>query len=226
MILNKSLLSLASAVMMSLLCVGCSTNDPGITTAVKSKLAADERTSATKIDVDTKERVVTLNGTVPTQAEKAAAEQVAKNTEGVTNVVNNLTVSAATTERAATERARGDDVTVGTITGNLDKYVGQSVTVVADVQEVLGPRAFTLDEDDVLAGGIDNDMLVLSPQSGNLTSIENSWTKNKVRVTGTVRRVAVAEVEREVGWKLQPKVRAEFKDVTAVLVANSVERMQ
>ena len=221
MIMNKSLMSLASAVIVSVLCVGCSTNDPGITTAVKSKLAADERTSAMKIDVDTKERVVTLNGTVPTQAEKAAAEQVAKNTEGVTSVVNNLTVSAV-----GTERARGDEVTVGTITGNLDTYVGKSVTVVADVQEVLGPRAFTLDEDDVLAGGIDNDMLVLSPQSGNLTSIENDWTKNKVRVTGTVRRVVVTEIEREVGWDLDPKIEAEFKDVKAVLVASSVERME
>ena len=221
MIMNKSLMYLASAVMMSFLCVGCSTNDPGITTAVKSKLAADERTSAMKIDVDTKERVVTLNGTVPTQAEKAAAEQVAKNTEGVTSVVNNLMVAAV-----GTERARGDEVTVGTITGNLDSYVGKNVTVVADVQEVLGPRAFTLDEDDVLAGGIDNDMLVLSPQSGNLTSIENDWTKNKVRVTGTVRRVVVTELEREVGWDLDPKIEAEFKDVKAVLVASSVERME
>ena len=215
MILNKSLMSLASAVMISLLCVGCSASDPGITTAVKSKLAADERTSAAKIDVDTKERVVTLNGTVPTQAEKAAAEQVAKNTEGVTNVVNNLMVAAA-----ATERARTDEVTVGTITGNLDNYVGKTVTVVADVQEVLGPRAFTLDEDDLLAGGIDNDMLVLSPQAGNLAPIENDWTKNKVRVSGTVYRVVEAELQREVGWKFDRKVKAGFKDVKAVLVAS------
>jgi len=218
---NKSMFSLAGAVMMSLLCVGCSTNDPGITTAVKSKLAADERTSAMKIEVDTNQRVVTLNGTVQTQAEKAAAEQVAKNTEGVTSVVNNLTVASA-----AAGPAGGGDVTVGTITGNLDNYLGKTVTVVADVQEVLGPRAFTLDEDDVLAGGIDNDMLVLSPQAGNLTPIENSWMKNKVRVTGTVRALAVAEIEREVGWDLDRKIEAEFKKVKAVLVASSVERLQ
>ena len=221
MIRNKSMFSFAGAVMMSFLCVGCSSNDPGITTAVKSKLAADERTSAMKIDVDTDQRVVTLNGTVQTQAEKAAAEQVAKNTDGVSSVVNNLTVASG-----AARPASGGDVTVGTITGNLDNYVGKTVTVVADVQEVLGPRAFTLDEDDVLAGGIDNDMLVLSPQSGSLTSIENDWTRNKVRVTGTVRRVVVAEIEREVGWDLEPKIEAEFKDVKAVLVASSVERLQ
>ena len=104
--------------------------------------------------------------------------------------------------------------------------MGKTVIVVADVQEVLGPRAFTLDEDDVLAGGIDNDMLVLSPQAGNLTPIENNWMKNKVRVTGTVRALAVAEIEREVGWDLDRKIEAEFKKVKAVLVASSVERLQ
>ena len=222
MSIDRKMLFVASAVMTAFMWVGCGTNDPGITTAVKSKLAADERTSAMKIDVDTRERVVTLNGTVQTAAEKAAAEAVAKNTEGVTSVVNNLTVAAAATPAGTA----GGEVTVGTITGNLNDYLGKTVTVVADVQEVLGPRAFTLDEDDVLAGGIDNDMLVLSPQAGNLTPIENNWMKNKVRVTGTVRGLMVAEIEREVGWDLDQKIEAEFKDVKAVLVASSVERLQ
>ena len=217
---TKKILCVTAVVVTSLLYASCGTNDPGVTTAVKSKLAADERTSAMKIDVDTSNKVVTLSGTVPTEAEKAAAEQVAKSTEGVTSVVNRLTVAPAAASTG------GGEITVGTITGNLNNYLGQTVTVVADVQEVLGPRAFTLDEDDVLAGGIDNDMLVLSPQSGNLTSIENNWTKNKVRVTGTVRGLSVVEIEREVGWDLNPKIEAEFKDVKAVLVASSVERLQ
>ena len=221
MIPKTKIVFVITAVLTSVLTVACGTSDPGITTAVKSKLAADERTSAMKIDVDTSQKVVTLTGTVRTEAEKAAAEQVAKNTEGVTSVVNRLTVAAPTDAAAA-----GGEVTVGTIVGNLNDYLGKTVTVVADVQEVLGPRAFTLDEDDVLAGGVDNDMLVVSPQAGNLTPIENNWLKNKVRVTGTVRGVAVAEIEREVGWDLDRKIEAEFQDVKAVLVASSVERLQ
>jgi hypothetical protein len=217
---EKKILFITAVVLTSLLYASCGTNDPGITTAVKSKLAADGRTSAMKIDVDTSNKIVTLNGTVQTEAEKAAAEQVAKSTDGVTSVVNKLTVAPA-----PASSSRGE-VTVGTITGDLNNYLGKTVTVVADVQEVLSPRAFTLDEDDVLAGGIDNDMLVLSPQSGNLTSVENNWTKNKVRVTGTVRELSVVAIERELGWKLNPKIKAEFKDVKAVLVASSVERLQ
>ena len=220
---NK-LVVIVAMIVTTLLFASCGTNDPGITTAVKSKLAADERTSAMKIDVDTQSRVVTLSGTVATQNEKTAAEQVARSADGVTNVVNNLTVSSAGDGAAAGTTA--GEVTVGTITGNLDNYVGKSVTVVADVQEVLGPRAFTLDEDDVLAGGIDNDMMVLSPQSGSLKPIENNWLKNKVRVTGVVHRIVLADVEREVGWDLDKKIEAEMKDVKAILIATSVERLQ
>ena len=67
--------------------------DPAITTAVKAALLADPDSSGLKIDVDTKDAVVTLKGTVATEAEKTRAETVARNTKGVTSVVNNLKVS-------------------------------------------------------------------------------------------------------------------------------------
>jgi len=68
-------------------------NDAGITTKVKSQLAADTQTSAIKIAVDTTNRVVTLSGVVPTDKEKSRAEQIARTTEGVAQVVNNITVN-------------------------------------------------------------------------------------------------------------------------------------
>lgn len=66
--------------------------DPAITTAVKTALLADPLSSGLKIDVDTDHAVVTLNGTVATPAEKTRAEEVAKNSTGVSSVVNNLKV--------------------------------------------------------------------------------------------------------------------------------------
>lgn len=117
-------------------------------------------------------------------------------------------------------------LTLGTITGNLNDYLGKTVTVEADVQEVFGPRAFTLDEDDAFAGGIDNDVLVLGTHTGNLERIEDNWLRNKVRVTGTVRGVALVDIEREVGWDLDRQVEAELEDVKAVIVASSVQRLQ
>ena len=42
--------------------VACGSTDTGITTAVKSKLAADDTVKAYQVDVDTDNGVVTLNG--------------------------------------------------------------------------------------------------------------------------------------------------------------------
>lgn len=117
-------------------------------------------------------------------------------------------------------------VSLGTITGNLNNYLGKTVTVEADVQEVFGPRALTLDEDDAFAGGIDNDVLVVGAQTGNLERIEDNWLKNKVRVTGTVRGLALVDLEREIGLDLDPQIEAELEKVKAVIVASSVQRLQ
>jgi osmotically-inducible protein OsmY len=77
------------------LTVACSQSDPGVTTAVKSRLAADDTVKAYQIDVDTKDRVVTLSGTVETAAEKAQAIIVARQTDGVQDVVDRITISPA-----------------------------------------------------------------------------------------------------------------------------------
>lgn len=69
--------------------------DPAITAAVKSKLLADKTVSGLKIDVDTKDGVVTLNGSADTKAESQRAVKLARGTSGVKRVVNNLTVTAA-----------------------------------------------------------------------------------------------------------------------------------
>lgn len=74
--------------------VACAASDPGITTAVKSKLAADDTVKAYQIDVDTKEGVVTLSGTVENAAAKARAVELTRGTDGVRNVVDNISVAA------------------------------------------------------------------------------------------------------------------------------------
>ena len=68
-------------------------NEASLTTAVKSKLAADVRMSTlTSVNVDTNGAIVTLSGTVPTIEDMRQAELVAKTVDGVTRVVNNLEV--------------------------------------------------------------------------------------------------------------------------------------
>jgi hyperosmotically inducible protein len=89
LIVLGALLALASAN-----CERRSVSDSAVTAIVKSKLAVDNETSSANINVDTKGGVVTLTGVVTTQANKEQAERIARNTEGVTRVINNITVEA------------------------------------------------------------------------------------------------------------------------------------
>lgn len=81
----------------AMLTVGCSQSDPGITTAVKSKMAADDTVKSYRIDVDTKDRVVTLSGSVDTPQARARAIELARGTDGVRDVVDRLTIAPGAT---------------------------------------------------------------------------------------------------------------------------------
>ena len=72
--------------------VGQNIDDTNTTTAVKTQLARDKASSLTRIDVDTNNGVVALNGTVETAEQRARAEQIARGVSGVKRVINNLQV--------------------------------------------------------------------------------------------------------------------------------------
>lgn len=66
--------------------------DATITTSVNAALAADSKLSAIKINVDTKDGVVTLKGPAPDETSRARATELAGNAKGVVRVENQLTV--------------------------------------------------------------------------------------------------------------------------------------
>jgi hyperosmotically inducible periplasmic protein len=78
--------------------LGCSTSRPMdtqtsdavISSKVNAKLAADPQTSAMDVDVDTLNGVVTLRGMVGSETERRDAERLARQTEGVRDVKNQL----------------------------------------------------------------------------------------------------------------------------------------
>jgi hyperosmotically inducible periplasmic protein len=72
-------------------------DDAAITTKVKTTFAQDPIVKALDVKVDTFKGTVQLNGFVNTAEEKARAEQLARNIEGVTNVQNNVTLRTAVT---------------------------------------------------------------------------------------------------------------------------------
>ena len=98
--LKPILISFALALLLS--STGCTSmtgqtagqyvDDSTITTSVKAKLVADKLPNLTRIDVDTTNRVVSLNGVVESPEQKARAEQLAMEVSGVRRVDNNLQI--------------------------------------------------------------------------------------------------------------------------------------
>lgn len=70
-------------------------DDAMLTARIKARMTADGRVSPSRVDVDTLNGDVTLRGEVPTQEEKDAAAQVARNVEGVRSVSDQIIVNPA-----------------------------------------------------------------------------------------------------------------------------------
>jgi BON domain-containing protein len=93
----KRLSTFAAALAIAFSAVACGQTDSGVTMKVKAKFAQDDIVKAHQIDVTTREGVVTLTGEVDTMAARQQAVRLARETEGVTNVVAELKVEAAAT---------------------------------------------------------------------------------------------------------------------------------
>jgi osmotically-inducible protein OsmY len=72
--------------------IGSSIDDAWIHTKIRSKLAANGEFPFGGINVDVQDKVVTLRGSVDSPEAKAEAERIAKQTDGVSTVHNNLVV--------------------------------------------------------------------------------------------------------------------------------------
>lgn len=67
--------------------------DAAITASIKAELARDPALSALKIDVDTKDGLVNLNGSAPNANAKDRATRLAAGVKGVLSVDNHLVVA-------------------------------------------------------------------------------------------------------------------------------------
>ena len=75
--------------------VGAYVDDAAITASVKTRMLDDERVAGTSITVETLNGTVMLSGFAKSQAEKAAAESIARKVDGVRAVKNEITVRPA-----------------------------------------------------------------------------------------------------------------------------------
>jgi hypothetical protein len=118
--------------------------------------------------------------------------------------------------------AHADDkdgmISAGKLAKHGKDYYGRTVTVKAEVEDVLGDRMFTLDEDALLAGG---DVLVMVPH-GAVTLAHDQ----KVIVTGEVRPYVEKDLDRdfdffEDGKIIKKNTKVDWK-TRPVIVASSV----
>lgn len=66
--------------------------DAALTAKIKSKMLLDDKIDAAAINVDTANRVVTLTGVVGSLQERERAVQLARETEGIEQVVDRLAI--------------------------------------------------------------------------------------------------------------------------------------
>src|SRR5262245_28556274 len=108
--------------------------------------------------------------------------------------------------------AAGATNRVAEITSAPNAFIGKTVTVVAEVDEVYSPRAFTLNgEDTPPAKGVRKDLLTLVPKVGGFPNVDAQWKDDRARVTGVVQRMKVNYVEREIGWELPANLKSRFR---------------
>ena len=111
--------------------VACSQTDAGITTAVKTKLAADSKVNAGEINVDTRDGVVTLTGNIDSQEAKDRAIQIARETKGVRDVQDMISVKTASGEGNAPnpDRTLGEHIDDAGITMKVKAKLLEDPTV-------------------------------------------------------------------------------------------------
>ena len=97
--------------------------DAWITTKVKAQFIGVDALKDSNINVDTANHVVTLKGTVITEAGRAKAIEIAKGTEGVTRVIDTLKIGPndSSTAKAKEAVAAGADKTKSAASTAADK---------------------------------------------------------------------------------------------------------
>src|SRR5687767_1370015 len=100
--MTRTMHVLAALTLSALVATGCTTmngrtagataDDAATTSAVKSKLVADRPANLTSVNVDTVNGTVYLTGAVDRPEQRIRAEQLAWDSRGVRQVVNNLQV--------------------------------------------------------------------------------------------------------------------------------------
>jgi len=109
-----------------------------------------------------------------------------------------------------------ENVQVDDLSDNVEAYLGQTVTVREEAEEIVGDNAFLLDEDELFGG---EEILVINASGEGIYLVKGDDTE--VQATGEVRELVIADVEREYGLDLDPEIYADY-ETRPVIIAQSL----
>lgn len=134
---------------------GQTMHDASISTAVQTKLTSDSVANFPRIDVDTERGVVSLNGVVETAAQRARAERLARQVDGVIRVNNNLQIQNGPPSGKRSDPAQTHDMKES----QPEKYTGQgdqkSMTLQTQGADVIQGEVVRVDGDTYFVRGRD-----------------------------------------------------------------------
>jgi hypothetical protein len=141
------------------------------------------------------------------------------------NKLDKLELAAFQARPWAIESAQPVESTVKEVVDNKEKYLGKRVTVRGKVEKIHAPQALKIRGESWLFSWLFAEELpVLIAQPFPYTPDRDVLKDATIRVTGTVQEYSAPEIERALGQRLDPELKAEFegKEKRTILVAESI----
>lgn len=178
--------------------------DPLITGRIQAKYFASPDVKAHRIDVDTKNGIVTLEGTVDTEGQREAAAALARGVDGVTRVENNLLVRAAAHTAADTPRHHSPDASLPARQGHTPAWVTAKIQSQYYLNPELKPWRIDVDTSSssavTLSGTVDSDSdrteaVRIARATEGVTGVDNNLRVEPqgVATTGAIKDTAAVK---------------------------------
>jgi len=90
-------------------------SDAAVTSSVNTVLTTDRMLNASRIDTETRQGIVSLNGVVPSQDQKTRAEFLTQEVKGVRQVINNLQVTSSAPMQSLSSPIQNDPMITATV---------------------------------------------------------------------------------------------------------------
>jgi hypothetical protein len=166
-----------------------------------------------------------IHGPSYVTVEKLGKSQSGSERESPPNLTAPQVASSAQLGLAPNTVATAINTTVADIVRNPEGYDGRNVAVASEVEEIYSPWSIRLDERQLFAGGIDNDILVVAIEPLAFAGFQQAWKGKEVHVIGTVRILEGDDFRREYGRGIDDELFLKFAG-KPVIIAQSIKPIE